>query len=400
MAIQISHRAKAIKPSPTLTVSNLAKEMKAKGIDVINFGVGEPDFDTPDYIKDEAHKAINDNFTRYTASSGIIELREAIAAKLKRDNNLDCDPNDILVSPGAKASIFFVLMTICDPRDEVLIPSPYWVSYTSQVEMVDAFPILLPTRAASNFKISAEQLEEALESLSNPKALILNSPNNPTGSIYSKKELEKIAAVCVKYNIMIISDEIYEKLIYDGKKHVSIATISDEVREHTVVINGVSKAYAMTGWRLGYAAGPTDIIKRAARIQGHITSCVNSITQKAAIVALNKCDGSVAEMREEFQKRRNFLVDELNKIPNVKCRLPRGAFYAMPNISYYLHNNKLGIKDCVKMCEYLLEEYKVAIVPGSAFGADKYVRFSYATSMENIEKGIKRFKKGLINSLR
>ena len=400
MVIQISHRANAIKPSPTLTVSDLAKEMKAKGIDVINFGVGEPDFDTPDYIKDEARKAIDDNFTRYTASSGIIELRKAIAAKLKRDNDLDCDPNDILVSPGAKASIFFVLMTICDPRDEVLIPSPYWVSYTSQVEMVDAFPILLPTRAASNFKISAEQLEEALESLSNPKALILNSPNNPTGSIYNKKELEKIAAVCVKHNIMIISDEIYEKLIYDGKKHLSIATISDEVREHTVVINGVSKAYAMTGWRLGYAAGPTDIIKRAARIQSHTTSCVNSITQKAAIVALNKCDGSVAEMREEFQKRRNFLVDELNKIPNVKCRMPRGAFYAMPNIAYYLHNNKRGIKNCVKMCEYLLEKYKVAIVPGSAFGADKYVRFSYATSMENIEKGVKRFKKGLLQSIR
>ena len=400
MAIQISHRAKAIKPSPTLTVSNLAKEMKAKGIDVINFGVGEPDFDTPSYIKDEAHKAIDDNFTRYTASSGIIELRKAIAAKMKRDNNLDCDPSDILVSPGAKASIFFLLMTICDPRDEVLIPSPYWVSYTSQVEMVDAFPILLPTRAASNFKISAEQLEEALESLSNPKALILNSPNNPTGSIYSKKELEKIAAVCVKHNIMIISDEIYEKLIYDGKEHVSIASISDEIREHTVVINGVSKAYAMTGWRLGYAAGPTDIINRAARIQSHTTSCVNSITQKAAIVALNECDGSVAEMRDEFQKRRDFLVDELNKIPNVKCRMPRGAFYAMPNISYYLHNNKLGIKNCVKMCEYLLENYKVAIVPGSAFGADKYVRFSYATSMENIKEGIKRFKKGLINSLR
>ena len=400
MAIQISHRAKAIKPSPTLTVSNLAKQMKAEGIDVINFGVGEPDFNTPEYVKDEAHKAIDENFTRYTASAGIIELRKAISAKLKRDNNLDCNPNDILVSPGAKASIFFLLMTICDPRDEVLIPSPYWVSYTSQVEMVDAFPILLPTRAASNFKISAEQLEEALESLSNPKALILNSPNNPTGSIYNRKELEKIAAVCVKHNIMIISDEIYEKLIYDGKEHFSIATISDDVREHTIVINGVSKAYAMTGWRLGYAAGPTEIIKRAARIQSHTTSCVNSITQKAAVVALNDCDGSVAEMRDEFQKRRNFLVDELNAIPNVKCRLPRGAFYAMPNIAYYLHNNKLGIKNTVEMCEYLLKKYKVAIVPGSAFGADKYMRFSYATSIENIKEGIKRFKKGLIHSLR
>ena len=399
MAIQISHRAKAIKASPTLTVSNLAKEMKAKGIDVINFGVGEPDFDTPDYIKEEAHKAINDNFTRYTATPGILELREAISAKLKRDNNIDCNPNDILVSPGAKASIINVLMTICDPRDEVLIPSPYWVSYTSQVEMVDAFPILLPTRVASKFKISAEQLDETLESLSNPKALILNSPNNPTGSIYNKKELEKIAAVCLKHDIMIISDEIYEKLIYDGKEHVSIASISDDIREQTIIINGVSKAYAMTGWRLGYAAGPTEIIKRAARIQSHTTSCVNSITQKAAIVALNKCDGSVATMRDEFQKRRDFLVGELNKIPNVKCRMPRGAFYAMPSIAYYLHNNRLGIKNSTQLCEYILNDYKVAIVPGRAFGADKFVRFSYATNMKNIKEGVKRFKKALLNSL-
>jgi len=399
MAIQISHRAKAIKPSPTLTVSSLAKQMKAEGIDVINFGVGEPDFDTPDFIKQEAHKAIDENFTRYTATPGILELREAIAAKLKRDNDLDCDVNDILVSPGAKASIVFLLMTICDPRDEILIPSPYWVSYTSQVELVDAFPILLPTTMAKNFKITASQLDETLESLSNPKALILNSPNNPTGSVYSKKELEKIAAVCVKHDIMIISDEIYEKLIYDGKKHVSIASVSEEVRERTILINGVSKAYAMTGWRLGYAAGPTEIIKRAARIQSHTTSCVNSITQKAAIVALNECDGSIEEMREEFEKRRNHLVEELNSIPNVRCSMPRGAFYAMPNIAYYLHNNNLGIKNSVDLCKYILKEYKVAIVPGSAFGMDKLVRFSYATSMENLKKGVQRFKEALLNSL-
>ncbi|MDO9577115.1 MAG: pyridoxal phosphate-dependent aminotransferase [Candidatus Cloacimonadales bacterium] len=400
MSFQISHRAKAIKPSPTLTVSALAKKMRSEGIDVINFGVGEPDFNTPDYIKNAAIKAINDNFTRYTESSGILELRQAIAAKLKRDNNIDCNPQDILVSPGAKASITAVLMTICDPRDEILIPSPYWVSYTSLVEMVDAFPILLPTRMASNFKISAEQLDEALTSLSNPKALILNSPNNPTGSVYKLKELEKIAEVCRKHDIMIISDEIYEKLIYDGMKHVSIASISDEVRERTILINGVSKAYAMTGWRLGYAAGPTEIIKRAARIQSHTTSCVNSITQKAAVVALNECDGSVERMRNEFEKRRNFLVDELNKIPNVKCSMPHGAFYTMPSISYYLHNNNLGIKNSVQMCEYILKEYHVAIVAGSAFGADKFVRFSYATSLENIKEGVNRFKNALLNCVK
>lgn len=395
MKIQISHRAKAIKPSPTLTVSALAKEMRAEGIDVINFGVGEPDFDTPDYIKQEAHNALDQNFTRYTNSSGILELREAISEKLKRDNNLDCSPNDILVSPGAKASIVFVLMTICDPRDEVLIPAPYWVSYTAQVEMVDAFPILLPTTMASTFKISAKQLEESILSLSSPKALILNSPNNPTGIVYTRKELEEIAEVCLRHEIVIISDEIYEKLIYDGLEHVSIATISPEVREQTILINGLSKAYAMTGWRLGYAAGPTEVIKRASRIQSHTTSCVNSMTQKAAVVALRNNDDSVNAMREEFEKRRNYLVAELNKIPNVKCCMPQGAFYAMPNIFYYLQNNRKGIKNSVEFCEFALRNHKVAIVPGSAFGAHKLVRFSYANSMDNLIEGLERFKAAL-----
>jgi aspartate aminotransferase len=393
--IRISHRAKAIKPSPTLTVSTLAKKLKSEGFDVINFGVGEPDFNTPEYIKDEAKKALDDNFTRYTNSAGILELRQAISEKFKRDNNLEYDPEDILVSPGAKASIVNVLMTICDPRDEVLLPSPYWVSYTSQVEMVDAFPILLPTDMTTDFKISAEQLEEAILSLSNPKALILNSPNNPTGSVYSKDELQKIAEVCLKHEILIISDEIYEKLIYDGEKHFSIAEISPQVKDITVVINGVSKAYAMTGWRLGYCAGPTEIIKRASRIQSHTTSCVNSMTQKAAIAALNECDGSVEKMREEFQKRRDYLVENLNQINNITCYKPKGAFYAMPNISYFIQNNNQNINNSAQLCEYLLSSYHIAIVPGSAFGSDNYVRFSYANSMENIKEGLKRFAEGL-----
>ncbi|MFO7896731.1 MAG: pyridoxal phosphate-dependent aminotransferase, partial [Candidatus Cloacimonadales bacterium] len=395
MSIKLSHRAKAIKPSPTLTVSALAKKMKADGIDVINFGVGEPDFNTPDLIKEEAKKALDEDFTRYTASAGILELRQAISQKLKRDNNLDCNPNDILVSPGAKASIAFILLAICDPRDEVLIPSPYWVSYTSQVEMVDAHPVLLPTTMANDFKITATQLDEAIETLSNPKALLLNSPNNPTGSVYSKAELEAIAAVCLKHDILIISDEIYEKLTYDGHQHVSIASISDEIKENTVVINGVSKAYAMTGWRLGYAAGPTDIIKSASRIQSHTTSCVNSITQKAAIVALNDCEASVDEMRQTFQKRRNILVSGLNKIPNVQCTMPKGAFYAMPDISFYLQNNQKNIKNSAQLCEYLLKEYHIAVVPGSAFGADNFIRFSYANSLDNIEQGLARLRRGL-----
>ncbi|HPR17042.1 MAG TPA: pyridoxal phosphate-dependent aminotransferase [Candidatus Cloacimonadota bacterium] len=395
MKIQIAHRAKAIKPSPTLAVSALAKQMKANGIDVINFGVGEPDFDTPDYIKDAAHKALDNNFTRYTDSAGILELRQAISDKLKNDNGLDYPASDILVSPGAKASIVFVLMTICDPRDEVLIPAPYWVSYTSQVEMVDAFPILLPTNMANDFKITATQLEEAILTLSNPKALILNSPNNPTGSVYSRQELEEIAAVCVKHEIIIISDEIYEKLTYDGLEHVSIASVSPEAKAQTVLINGLSKAYAMTGWRLGYAAGPKEIIKCASRIQSHTTSCVNSITQKAAVVALRHNQDSVIAMREEFERRRNYLVNELNNIPNIKCCLPHGAFYAMPDISFYLHNNRKNIKDSVAFCEYVLKEHRVALVPGSAFGADELVRFSYANSMENLVEGIKRFRAAL-----
>ncbi len=395
MSINLSHRAKAIKPSPTLTVSALAKKMKADGVDVINFGVGEPDFNTPEAIKNAAKKAIDDDFTKYTASSGILELRQAISEKLLRDNNLKCNPNDILVSPGAKASIVFILMAICDPRDEIIIPTPYWVSYTSQVEMVDAHPVLLPTSMENNFKISAKQLDEALENLSNPKALILNSPNNPTGTVYSKEELEDIANVCLKHNILIISDEIYEKLIYDNKKHISIASISDEIREQTVVINGVSKAYAMTGWRLGYAAGPTEIIKYASRIQSHTTSCVNSMTQKAAIIALKECSSDVEDMRKKFEHRRDVLVKGLKSIPNVQCAKPEGAFYAMPDISYYLHNNSKGINNSVEFCNYLLKEFHVAIVPGSAFGADNYVRFSYANSLENIEQGLIRFRNAL-----
>lgn len=399
MAVKIANRAKAIKQSPTMAVSALANKMKAQGVDVINFGVGEPDFNTPEHIKEAGKQAIDDNFTRYTASSGILELREAIAAKLKRDNDIICDPNDILVSPGAKASIINVLMAICDPRDEVIIPSPCWVSYTSQVEMVDALPKLIKTTYSSNFKLTPKQLQKTISELSNPKAIILNSPNNPTGTIYSRKTLERIAEICLENNILIISDEIYEKLIYDGKKHLSIASISDEIRDNTVLINGVSKAYAMTGWRLGYSAGPTEIIKKASSIQAHTTSCVNSMTQRAAIAALNGDDSNLKEMRDTLQLRRCYLVDKLNEIEFVKCPLPKGAFYAFPYVKRYLTHNKKGISNSVELCKYLLEEYHIALVPGAAFGDDKYIRFSYANSMENIKEGVKRLKKGLDNLL-
>ncbi len=397
MAIKIANRAKAIKPSPTLSVSNKATELKSQGINVINFGVGEPDFDTPDYIKEAGKKAIDENYTRYTSAAGFPDLREAICQKLKKENHLDYKPSEILVTPGAKSAIMEILMTICDPRDEVFIPAPYWVSYISQVELVDAFPILLPTSRTTGFKITPQQLDESIRSSSTPKAVIINSPNNPTGVVYNREELEKLAEICLKHNIVIISDEIYEKLIYDGEEHVSIASLSKEVKDNTVVINGVSKAYAMTGWRLGYAAASEDIIKRAARIQGHMTSCVNSVAQRAALAAMTTNDGSIEEMRKVFEQRRNYLVERLNAMKNVTCAMPKGAFYAMPNVSYYLFNNKKNITNSVELCEYLIDKFHVALVPGSAFGADRYVRFSYANSMDNIEEGLNRFEKGLLS---
>ncbi len=395
MNIKIAHRAMALKPSPTLTVSSLANKMKAEGIDIINFGVGEPDFNTPENIKEAGIRAIEENFTRYTATSGIMELKQAICKKFKRDNNLHYTPQNILVSPGAKAALVNALLATCDLRDEVLIPSPYWVSYVSMVELVDAIPVIVPTNLSNNFKLKPSQLEKTISELGNPKALILNTPNNPSGIVYTKKELEKIAEVCLKNNIFIISDEIYEKLIYDGQKHISIASLSPKIKNNTIIINGVSKAYAMTGWRLGYLAGPKSVIERAARIQSHTSSCVNTIAQKAAVEALLNTEDKVEEMRKIFEERRNLIVELLSKIDNIKFNKPKGAFYVMVNVSYYIHRNNKGLDTTVAFCKYLLEEYKLALVPGSAFGAKYYVRFSFANSFENIKEGVKRFKEAL-----
>lgn len=391
----LAHRARYVQPSPTLKVSALAKQMKSKGIEVINFGVGQPDFNTPDYIKESAKRAIDDNFTRYTASAGILELKQAIVSKLKRDNGLEYQPENILISPGAKASLFNVLMSVCDPRDEVIIPTPSWVSYESQAWLCDAHPELLEAKMESDFKITAQQLEAKIKSMYSPKVLILNSPNNPTGTVYSKEELAAIGEVCLENDILIISDEIYEKLIYDGKEHVSIASISQEIKDITVVVNGVSKAYAMTGWRLGYMAGAKDIVQKASEIQSHTTSCVNSITQKACVTALNEEDGSVEKMRQEFSKRRIYMCEGLNAIDHVSCLKPQGAFYIMADVSWYLENNDKGIDTSQKLSEYLLKEHYLALVAGSAFRAEGFVRFSYANSMENIQTGIKWFERGL-----
>ncbi len=390
--MKISKRAIQIKASPTLSVSKKAKEMISKGIDVINFGVGEPDFCTPQYIKHAGIKAIERNYSHYTETAGLPELRQAIADKLKRENNLNYKKENILVSSGAKHSILNILLTICDYEDEVLIPKPYWVSYTSQVEMVNGKPIILPTED-NKFKITPEQLYRVITSKTT--ALIINSPNNPTGTVYTQQELEEIAEVIKKHQIYVISDEIYERLIYDDVKHFSIAACQG-MKDLAIVINGVSKAFSMTGWRIGYAAAPVEIIKKATQIQSHSTSCANSIAQKAAEAALSKEDDSVEKMRLEFEKRRNYLVKELNNIPEISCNMPQGAFYAMPNISYYLKLND-EINNSIDLCNYLLDEYKVALIPGIAFGVDDYVRFSYANSMENIKKGVERFADGLAN---
>ncbi|HPH71366.1 MAG TPA: pyridoxal phosphate-dependent aminotransferase [Candidatus Cloacimonas sp.] len=391
MATKLSNRCRLIKPSPTLSLSAKAKEMKDAGIDVISFSVGEPDFPTPDYIKNAAHKAIDANYTRYTNNAGILELRQAICDKLLRDNDLKYSPKEILVSPGAKASIVNALTAVCDVKDQVLMGAPYWVSYPYQVALANAEPIYIPTKEEDGYKIQAAELEIAIQENPCTKALILNSPGNPTGAVYTKEELAALAEICIKYDILVISDEIYERLVYDDVKHISIASISEEMKQRTIVINGVSKAYAMTGWRLGYAAGPANIIATAGKVQEHSTSCVNSITQYACVTALNEEDDSIEKMRQEFSVRRDFLYNELKKIPHISCFKPQGAFYIMPGIKWYLDNNNQNIQTSDDFCAKLLDKYSVALVPGSSFGMEGTVRFSYANSMENIKEGISRF---------
>ncbi|MGB9711105.1 MAG: pyridoxal phosphate-dependent aminotransferase [Thermodesulfovibrio sp.] len=387
----LAERTKKIKPSATLAVDSRAKELKAKGMDVINFGVGEPDFDTPEHIKEAAIKAIKDGFTKYTPVGGIDELKEAIIEKLERDNGLKYEKANILVSCGAKHSLYNIAQALFGPGDEVIIPAPYWVSYPDQVLLNDAKPVIVETTEDNDFMLSVEILKENITSRT--KAIILNSPSNPTGFIYTKKALEEIAEIALKHNLYIISDEIYEKLIYDGGKHISIASLSEEVKNKTIVVNGLSKSHAMTGWRIGYAAGPEEIIKTMTKIQSQSTSNPTSIAQKAAVAALRGPQNCVAEMRQEFEKRRDHLVKELNSIPGISCKMPKGAFYAFPNIEKILGKN--GINSSMDLSIYLLEKALVAVVPGSAFGAEGYIRISYATSMENLSKGINRIRKAL-----
>lgn len=391
----LSKRASKIKPSPTLAIDTRAKEMKSNGIDIVNFGVGEPDFDTPENIKEAAIKALKDGFTKYTPVGGIDILKDAIIEKFRNDNGLDYTREEIIVSCGAKHCLYNIAQAIFSPGDEVLIPSPYWVSYPEQVILNDARPIYVETNEEDSFVLNPEILKSYITKKT--KALILNSPSNPTGVVYNKRELEKIAEIALKYNFYIISDEIYEKLVYGDKKHISIASLDKSIKEKTIVVNGLSKSYAMTGWRIGYAAGPKDIIKAMTNIQSQSTSNPTSIAQIAAVEALKGPQDFINMMVKEFNKRRRLLLKEINNINGLKCVEPDGAFYVFPNVSNYYGSfyDDTEINSSSDIAHYLLEKANVAVVPGVAFGKDNNIRLSYASSIREIKKGLKRIKKAL-----
>ncbi|MFA5375230.1 MAG: pyridoxal phosphate-dependent aminotransferase [Dehalococcoidia bacterium] len=388
----LTKRAKAISPSPTLAITAKAKAMQAEGIDVIGFGAGEPDFDTPEHIKQAAIKAISEGFTKYTPTAGIPPLKKAICDRFKADAGLEYEPSQVIVSCGAKHSIYNIVQVLCEPGDEVIIPAPYWVSYPEMVRVAEATPVFIETSEKDSFKITPASLSKAITKKT--KLLILNSPSNPTGQVYSKKELEAIAKIAVEKNIWVISDEIYDKLVYGGVENVSIASLNPQIKAKTLVVNGVSKSYAMTGWRIGYVAGDKEIIGAMSNLQDHSTSNPVSISQKAALAALTGPQDAVKTMAAEFEKRRNYMVERLNKMLGISCLLPPGAFYAFPNVSKLFNKSYNGkpIKGSMGLTELLLTEAKVAVLPGSPFGADNYLRLSYATSMKNITGGMDRIE--------
>jgi aspartate aminotransferase len=390
--LTLSSRVQAIKPSPTLAITAKAKLLQAEGVDVVNFGAGEPDFDTPDNIKAAGIKAIEDGFTNYTAVPGIPQLRQAIVAKLKRENHLDYAENEIVVSCGGKHSFYNLAQALLDPGDEVIIPAPYWVSYPPMVSLAGGVPVVLATSQDEGFKLSPERLQAAITPKT--RAVIINSPSNPTGAAYSEDELRALAEVVVKNRILLISDEIYEHIIYDGFVQLSPAELSPEIKAHCIILNGVSKSYSMTGWRIGFTAGPAPLIAAMTKIQSQSTSNPTSISQMAAIEAYNGPQDYVVNVLTDFSARRAFIIKALNDIPGVTCFNPQGAFYAFPNVEDLLGKSCNGkkIDSSLTLCEVLLDEAKIAAVPGEAFGAPGYMRLSYATSMENIIKGIKRLE--------
>ena len=388
----ISKKAARVNPSTTLYIDSKFKALKTSGVDAVGFGTGEPDFDTPQHIKDAAIKALADCNTKYTPASGLPAVKQAVCNKLKRDNGLDYEISNIVVSNGAKHSLMNIFTAICDPGDEIIIPTPFWVSYPEMVSMADGVPVFVETTAADDFKVTPDKLDKVLTSRT--RAIIINSPSNPTGMVYDKDELLAIANWAVKNDLYIISDEVYEHLVYDGAEHVSLATFSKEIKEHTIIVNAVSKTYAMTGWRIGYTASNAELAKVMSNIQSHGTSNPNTIAQYAAITALDGSLDAVYEMRTEFIKRRNYMVEKINEIDGVSCLMPKGAFYVMINMEELVGRKLYGkeIKNSDDFAELFLEKALVAVVPCTGFGAPNYIRWSYATSMESIEKGLDRLK--------
>ena len=392
---ELSRIAQAIEPSATMAIDTLFKQMKADGIDVIGFGAGEPDFATPDHIKTAGKAAIDNNDTRYTPSSGTVELRKAVCQRLKADFGLEYTPKQVCVSNGAKPCVYVALRAILNPGDEVVLPAPYWVSYSELIRMCGGVPVIVDTREADHFKLTAQELADAITP--NTKAMILNNPSNPTGMMYSRRELEELARVCQEKDIYVVSDEIYCNLVYDGEEFVSFASISADAKERTLLVNGVSKSYAMTGWRIGYVAANPEISEVIGNYLSHCTGSPCAISQKAAVEALTASQDSVENMRLAFERRRNYMVEHMNKIPNISCIKPHGAFYVMMNIEKLIGKELHGevIRNADDFGNLFLKYGKVAVVPGTSFNAPNFVRWSYATSIENIKEGLSRLERFL-----
>ena len=395
MYMELSKLARELKPSATLAITAKAKEMKSQGIDVIGFGAGEPDFDTPENIKEFAKRSIDNGFTKYTAASGIDELKNAIISRIKEDYNVEYEKKEIFVGSGAKHVLYNLFQVLLDLNDEVIIPAPYWVSYPEQVRIAGGKPVILTTEQSNGFKVKPSEIQNVITDKT--KILVLNYPSNPTGVTFTKEELVEIANLAEKNDLIIISDEIYDKTLYSETKHTSFVQINDSIKDRTILVNGVSKTYSMTGWRIGYAAGNKKVLAAMNNLAGQSTSNPTSIAQKASVEAFSGPQDKVDEMVVEFKKRRDFICKELNNINGISCLVPDGAFYVFPDISYYFGKEyKNGkIENSVDFADFLLNEAKVAVVPGIEFGSDKNIRISYATSMHDIKEGIKRIKEKL-----
>ncbi|NLK99841.1 MAG: pyridoxal phosphate-dependent aminotransferase [Clostridiales bacterium] len=392
MSLTLSKKAMAVKPSSTLTITAKANEMKANGIDVVGFGAGEPDFNTPDNICQAAIKAMNNGFTKYTPVSGTLELRKAICEKLSKFNNINYEPDQIVVSNGGKHSLTNIFSAILNPGDEVIIPSPYWLSYPEIVRLADGIPVYVRAEKSQNYKISAEQLENACTEKT--KALILNSPNNPSGMVYTREELEAIAKVAVEKDFYVVADEMYEHLIYGGQEHISIASLNDDIYKRTITCSGVSKSYSMTGWRIGYTGSSKELAKLMTSVQSHQTSNPNSIAQKAAYEAITGPQETVYSMRDEFEKRLNYMVERIEKMKYISVLKPQGAFYVFADISQTFEKSYKGqkISNVDTLAKILIEDYQVAVISCDDFGFDDHIRLSYAISLEEIEKGLNRIE--------